>query len=437
MAARPLPEPDEVGGEKEPPPRAGVRVSVPSPPLTVRKLAWNDQALGSIPLPRAPLVLRASVGSGLTRRAGDPPGRIWAIGDRGPNLKVEDALELYGADHLAPLAEIDGAKIMPRLDLGPEIAELQVHEDRVELLRTIRLTEPNGSPVSGLPIPGGSNVRSEPVFDLAGNPLKPDPGGLDTEGIAALADGGFWIGDEFGPSLVQVDAQGRILRRLVPQGVHLAAQPTPEPCLPALAARRQINRGFEALALTPDGAALFLAFQSPLAHPDEAAHEAAAYVRLWQLDPETGAIQVQYLYPLDPPETFRRDRDAGAFERKDVKVSEIACLGTGDLLVLERGSQTTKLYRVSLDPELALPPEHLSLETRPTIEELSAADIPLPALAKQLLFTSDDFAEVSRDLEGVAILSPTELILVSDNDFGVEGEETHFWRLRFTDPVLA
>ena len=403
---------------------------MPSPPVTVQQLAWTDPPLGSIPLPEAPLVLRASFGSGLTRRADDPPGRIWAVGDRGPNIKVKDARKLYGAEHLAPLAKVPGAKIMPRTNIGPEIAELQVLEDRVELVRIIRLREADGSPVSGLPVPGGAHVRSEPVFDLDGNPIAPDPGGLDTEGIAALADGGFWIGDEFGPTLVRVDAGGTVLRRLVPEGS------AGEACLPAIAARRQINRGFEALALSADGGSLFLAFQSPLAHPEEATHEAAAHVRLWRLDAESGAVRAQYLYPLDPPESFARDCAAGAFERKDVKVSELASLGPDALLVLERGSQTTKLYRVALDPALALGQEHLDVETRPTIEELSGRDERLPALPKRLLFTSDNHPQVARDLEGVAILSDNELILVSDNDFGVEGAETSFWRLRFDQPVL-
>jgi Esterase-like activity of phytase len=409
---------------------------MPAPSVTVEKLAWTDPPLGEIPLPAAPLVLRSSFGSGLTRRPCDPPGRIWAVGDRGPNLKVKAARELYGAEHLAPLANVSGAKIMPRTDIGPEIAELQVLEDRVELVRVVRLTLPDGRPVSGLPVPGGAHVRSEPVFDLQGNPLEPDPDGLDTEGIAPLPDGGFWIGDEFGPTLVRIDAAGKIVRRLLPAGIHSEASPAPEHCLPALAGRRQINRGFEALALSPDARFLFLAFQSPLAHPDEAAHEGAAHVRLWRLDAETGAVLAQYLYPLDSPESFGRDAAAGAFEGKDVKVSEITCLGPEVLLVLERGSLTTKLYRVQMDESLLLPPEHLDLATRPTAEELSGAGEPLPALAKKLLFSSDDHAGIGADLEGVALLSDRELVLVSDNDFGVEGAVTGFWRLRFDQPIL-
>jgi hypothetical protein len=38
-------------------------------------------------------------------------------------------------------------------------------------------------------------------------PLEPDPNGTDSEGLVALEDGGFWVGDEYGPSLLRVDAE--------------------------------------------------------------------------------------------------------------------------------------------------------------------------------------------------------------------------------------
>jgi hypothetical protein len=402
----------------------------------VERLEWEDEELDAIELPKAPLRLRSGFGSGLSRRSGDPPGIVWAIGDRGPNLKVKDAVKLYGARGLDHLADVSGAKLMPRPDIGPELARLRVSGGRVELLSTLRIRDGEGRPVSGLPLPAGPHLLSEPAFDLEGRPLAPDPGGLDTEGVAALPDGGFWVSDEFGPSLARLDGEGRVLRRLVPQGVELDAPYPVEPCLPAIAAKRQLNRGFEALTLSPDGKSLFVAFQSPLAHPDEAAHEAARHVRIWKLDPATGTVEAQYLYPLDPPESFRRDREEGEFERKDIKVSEMLALGDEALLVLERGSHTTKIYRADIGRALA--GEHLDARTRPTVEELSAGDdFPHPALDKLLLFSSDEAEEVGRDLEGMARLSPTELLLVSDNDFGVEGARTGFWKLSFEEPVLG
>ncbi|HEX8124781.1 MAG TPA: esterase-like activity of phytase family protein [Allosphingosinicella sp.] len=404
---------------------------------TVERLDWTDEPLGEIDLPKGKMRFRSGFGSGLSRRQGDPPGVVWAVGDRGPNIKVETAVELYGLDRLRGLAGETGAKIMPRLDLGPAIAQLRVAGGRVELLRSFPICGPDGRPVSGLPVPGGPHTRHEPAFDLDGRKLQPDPSGLDTEGLAALPDGGFWVSDEFGPSLVRLDGEGRVIIRLVPEGAGLQGAGHPvEERLPAIAARRQINRGFEALALSPDGSRLFVAFQSPLAHPDEKAHAQARHVRLWRLDRGTGEVAAEYLYPLDPPETFERDRAKGPFERSDLKVSELCWVGDDSLLVLERGSETTKIYKVTPADDLALPRGHLDQSTRPTVEELSAGEIALPVLAKQLLFSSDDAPEVGADLEGMAILSPFELLLVSDNDFGVEGAETGFWRVRFDQPLL-
>ncbi|HEX8225218.1 MAG TPA: esterase-like activity of phytase family protein [Allosphingosinicella sp.] len=407
---------------------------------TVERLDWTDEPLGEIELPGGTMRLRSGFGSGLSVRPDDPPGTVWAVGDRGPNIKVKDAIRLYGVDRLEPLREVDGAKIMPRPDLGPAIARLRIAGDRVELVEVLRIAGPDGRPVSGLPIPGGAHARCEPAFGLDGAQLPPDPSGLDTEGIAALADGDFWVGDEYGPSLVRVGPDGRVLKRLVPEGTGLAGAAYPvEAGLPAIAARRQINRGFEATALSGDGRWLFLAFQSPLAHPDEAAHEQARHVRLWRLDAATGGFAAQYLYPLDPPETFLRDHAEGPLELSDLKVSELCWAGPDSLLVLERGSLTTKIYTVRPSERFELDPRHLDPDTRPTLEQLSArdGDPDVPVLAKRLLFSTDDAPGIAADLEGMAILSDRELLLVNDNDFGVEGAQTGFWRVRFDEPVFA
>jgi hypothetical protein len=128
--------------------------------------------------------------------------------------------------------------------------------------------------------------------------------------------------------------------------------------------------------------------------------------------------------------------EKGEFGWSDLKISEVAVEREDVLLVLERGSETTKFYRVTLDAPA--PAEHLELITRPTIEELSGSEkLHLPVLAKDLLLSTDDFPEVAADLEGMLILSPTELLLVNDNDFGVEGAETSFWRVTFEEPILG
>jgi len=405
---------------------------------TIKRLAWRDPEFGTVEAPKQPVRILGGFGSGLTTRPGES-GIVWAICDRGPNLKLKTAIQRYGLTHFEDFDGGSDAKIMPRLDLGPAIAELRVEEDHVALVGTLRLVNRDGAPLSGLPIPVGSHAQCEPALDLDCNVLEPSPDGLDSEGLAALPGGGFWISDEYGPSLLKVDEEGRVELRLLPSGLELPGAGYPcSSILPAIAATRQLNRGFEAIALTPSGKSLFVTFQSPLAHPDKSAHERARHVRIWRLDSATGEVAAQYAYPLDEPESFLRDNAKEEVERKDLKVSEIAALGEDSLLVLERGSETTKVYRISLRGEQALPGEHLEEGSRPTLEELSAAaDFALPQLAKELLFSTDDAPEVAADLEGMVALSPSSLLLVNDNDFGTEGAETSFWRIDFEAPVLV
>jgi hypothetical protein len=400
-------------------------------------LAWRDEEIAALELPSGTMRIRSGFGSGLTRRASDLPGVVWAVCDRGPNLKPKTLVKRYGFERMRALTE-SGAKVMPRLDLGPAIAKLQVNSDRVECLEVLRLADDRGEPLSGLPIPGGEHARHEPAYDMEGTQLPPDPNGFDTEGIAALAAGGFWLGDEFGPSLLRVDGAGRVQARHVPAGTVLDGARYPvKGTLPAIAAKRQLNRGFEAVALSPDEKWLFLVFQSPLAHPDEAAHANARHVRVWRLDAASLEVAAQYAYPFDPPDTFRRDNATGGVEWSDLKVSEIVALDCDNLLVLERASQSTKIYRVNLADDRSLGAEHLDAETRPSLEELSAGPTgTFASLGKELVFTSDNAPQVAADLEGMIVLSPSELLLVNDNDFGVEGAKTSFWKVEFSEPIL-
>jgi hypothetical protein len=397
---------------------------------TATPLAFDDEALETLALPGGSLEIVRGLGSGLACDAAN--GTIWAIGDRGPNLKIKLAVRRYGLGHLAG-HDADGAKVMPSLAIGPALSELKVEGDRVTILRTLPLRTPAGDSLSGLPPPYSLAEEREPALALDGTLLAPDPSGADTEGVAVAPEGSFWIGEEYGPSLLRVMPDGTVGARLVPQGCVEwfadAAYPIRD-TLPAITARRRLNRGFEALALSGDGTTLYLAFQSPLAHPDVDAHRHARHVRLWALDTATERVTAQYLYPLDRPSSFLRDSAAGDFDRADVKISELTVLGRSLLLVLERGSLTTKLYLVDLESGAPLDPRHLDSETRPTIEQLSAADaLDLPVLAKTLIFSTDDFPEVDADLEGMVQLSPRALLLVNDNDFGIEGVATRFWRI--------
>jgi hypothetical protein len=407
----------------------------------IRRLGWQDERLAEISVPRGSLLISRGIGSGLARRASDPPGVIWAIGDRGPNLKVKAAINHCGLKALAPLNDVDGAKIMPCLEHGPALAQLRVEGDSVTFVRTLPLRGSDGRPLSGLPPPESPHSEHEPIFSLEGEWLGTDPSGVDSEGIVALADGSFFIGDEYGPSLLKIDREGRVLVRWVPAGLesHFEGATYPvEGALPAIAAARRLNRGFEALALAPDEATLIIAFQSPLAHPDRSAHERSRHVRIWRLDSSTGALQSEYLYPLDPPSAFERDLEQGQVESHDIKVSEAFLAGDNRLVLLERVSASTKFYSVELGPEHEVPALFSDPATRPTIEQMdedalrAAGIVPL---TKALLLDTDETKEICGDLEGAIPIGPSEMLMVNDNDFGVEGVETQFWRVSFDRPI--
>jgi hypothetical protein len=351
-------------------------------PPRVRELHWRDPPLGEVETPRGPMRLTLGVGSAVARRPGDPPGRVWGLGDRGPNLKIRTAIKRYGLDHLAPLQDLPGAKVLPLPHFQPALAELQVGRERVTLIRTLPLRTPDG-PLSGLALPGSAEAAMEPTFDLAGRPLAPDPAGVDTEGLAALADGGFWVSEEYGPSILRVDAEGVVRARWTPPG----------------AGRRRLNRGFEGLAMSADERWLYVLFQSALegGHPME--------TRVWTLDARDGSVIGDHAYPFDPPESFAEDEAVGA---SDLKACELLCVGSDRLLVLERITRSARIYRVDLRGG--------------------------SPLAKTLVFSTDLHEGIAPDLEGMCLLSERELLIATDNDFGVEGAETRFYRLRLDAP---
>jgi hypothetical protein len=403
--------------------------------LRLERLHYSDEELAALELPGGCLRITRGLGSGLSRNPLDDPGLLWSVGDRGPNLKVPRAVDHYGLKHLEPFRNMDGVKILPFPDIGPAISQLRISGDRVELLRTIPIRGRSGQPISGRPPLYGRAEETEPALAVDGTLLPPDPSGADTEGLAVAPDGDFWVADEYGPSLFQIAPDGVVRRRLVPAGSEdwfLGADYPVEAVLPAIATRRRLNRGFEGLAISEDGRWLFAIFQSPLANPDLEAHLRARHVRIWKVSTETGMVTAQFIYPLDPPKSFRRDRAKGDIDRADIKIGEIAMLAGNRLLVLERCSLTSKLYVVELNEACSTGAAYFDASARPTIEQLSASgdlERHMRVLTKDLLLSTDDHPEIGGDIEGIAVVGPGTIVIVNDNDFGIDGAKTFFWRI--------
>ncbi|KAF0109944.1 MAG: Uncharacterized protein FD163_866 [Hyphomonadaceae bacterium] len=405
---------------------------------TVSKLIYVDEELARMPLPNGEMKITRGIGSGLCKRQNGENNRFWSIGDRGPNFKPSFAFENLGLSHFKKFLGSEGVKIMPFPHIGPAISEFVVETNRITCVRTFSIKDLNGEAISGLP----SNQNSgETAVDMDGNPIDTLATGMDSEGIAAMNDGTFWIADEYCPSLVQTNAQGNIIQRLIPIGLgHLFECVNYEirEVLPQISSKRQFNRGFEAITASIDEKWLYVAFQSPLAHPNETAHKNSKYVRIWKIDTETGEVAAQYLYKLDKALSFARDNELGKFKNSDIKISELVTISKDRLLVLERGSATSKFYTVSLSKKYELDEKHLNIATTPTIEQLIRSELKtqkIETVPKSLVFSTDDYPQIDADLEGVLLLSPNTLLVVNDNDFGVEGKTTQFWKIELTNDL--
>ncbi len=179
-------------------------------------------------------------------------------------------------------------------------------------------------------------VLKTKIFRKRGSSLDgfaPEVGGalglaLDPEGIVVHPrTGRLFVSDEYGPSLLEVKDNGRVKRRFE----------TPANLLPrnALAgavnhasdagntAGKRTNRGFEGLAISPDGRHVYAMLQS--ATLDEGAGN-GVYNRIVKFDTRTGRAVGQYAYKMEGSNQGRG-------------ISALVALNEHEFLVLERNNR--------------------------------------------------------------------------------------------------
>lgn len=357
------------------------------------------------------------IGSGACRLSSDPEGIIYTITDRGPNIKTKEAKEIMGVD----FGKKKG-KIFPVPNFSPTIYKFLVKDGRATVLDKIQIKTTAGIPVSGI-----SNPGTEPAWDTDGSSQAYDPSGLDAEGIVKLKDGTFWIGEEYGPSILHLAADGRVIERWVPKGVKASlagAGYEIKERLPALLRSRKLNRGIESMTASPSEEFLYFAMQSPLANPDKAAFSKARNLRIFKIDRKRSQLVGEYVYIIDTPDTFGVDYKKKKRKQSNVKVSELTAVGEDKLVVLERISKTIKFYLVDLNgAENILGSRWDSAATLPSLEQSDASVV--TTLNKQLLMNTDDRGGLMKKIEGLAWMGGDKWIMVNDNDFGIEGDLTY------------
>lgn len=374
--------------------------------------------------------------------AADGSGRLWATTDRGPNGTTK----------------VDKKKLRTLLDPGfvPHLVELELQtatSPAVAVVRRVALAGRTGTPLSGRPNGVG---RDEPIVDAAtGSPVVGDPNGVDTEGLVHMADGTFWMVEEYRPSLLHVSAEGRVLARFVPRGTRLdGADAEVHAVLPDAYAARRDNRGFESIAVSPDGSRLWTMLQSPLDNGSEKRIKKAGNVRLLAFDPVAGRPLAEHVYRVGDP-TEPEYLTSGAAP-DDAKICALAAIDADTLLVIESddGGRAI-LYRIDLSratDTLARPADDggRSLDEArdlpaagivPVAKTLVADLAPLvPAMRRDVYGEDGTKSDAPLKLEGMAILGPDRVALVNDNDFGVHVKpgdrcDTCLWVVRLPHPL--
>jgi hypothetical protein len=366
------------------------------------------------------------IGSGAYRHPKDPANMFLTVSDRGPNFPCSQAKKVLGLDGKKLCAGVKKARIYPVPDYTPSIYSVLLNDDGTFSIKdVIGLKDRDGNPVDGMLNPLTVATTENPV-DGTGKKLKQNANAVDAEGIVKLSDGTYWIGEENGPSLMHVAADGRIMTRLVPAGTEqdfAAANYDIVGALPAIFARRQANRGIESVAISPDEKFLYTIMQNPLSNPNADAYKKAKNTRIIKMDRASMKVVGEWVYRLDDPQSFRNDPSK---KQNSPRISEMAALGTDRLLVLERTNKTTKLHEVALaDGTNILGTKWDDAATSPSLEQSNKLDgTGVTALKKTLRFDSADFKNIPNKLEGIAILGNGDVALINDNDFGIFGDPT-------------
>ena len=201
-------------------------------------------------------------------------GRIPPFVDKQPVQGFSSVLRTSNGDYLAMSDNGFGAQpnspdyVLRFYRIDPDFRSAQGGSGSITVESFISLHDPDhrvnfpivadGELYPGSTIPVDATIRSRRL--LTG-------GDFDIESFREAHDGTLWFGDEFGPFLLHTDASGRMLEAPIPlPGVRAPQNPLAggdPPNLPS-------SRGFEGMAITPNGKTLYPMLEGALTtDPDQ------------------------------------------------------------------------------------------------------------------------------------------------------------------------
>ncbi len=377
------------------------------------------------------------------------PGREewWGLSDRGPGGGV-----------------LDYATRVQRFRL--KVDQKTGTISRFRVVETVQFRDPEGLLSAPTPAVGVTVTKPRALNGLNPEQLNDNVSVLgrsfDPEGIVINPrNANLIIFDEYGPSIYEFRRNGRLKKvfetpaNLIPTRTNSTLDPGDDTMdyvgnRDVVQNGRQDNRGFEGLAVTPDGKKLFAVLQDPLF--DEGGRDGRnVRIVVFDNDPHSasyGKSIAQYAYPLELQANVRqRILDAGGEasdtdprQGRNIGLSAIVAINEQEFLVLERDNRglgvddpegdgvigTKRVYKATIDPQvatnitgMALPSGDLS-GTGITPVEKEEID-PFIDLAADTVLPSDKKAEKWEGLAiGPRLKDGSYLILAgTDNDYSV------------------
>ncbi|MBV6693787.1 esterase-like activity of phytase family protein [Serratia quinivorans] len=348
-----------------------------------------------------PQGLPVGIGSGLVFNGREGQDLLLTtLTDRGPN-----------AD--APAVGEQEAKIFANPEFVPLLMDIRVGGGKAVAGNSRPLHDLQG-PISGLPLPAGLiGSTNEVALSDTLKTLQSDRRGLDTEGITADGKGGYWLCDEYGPFLIHIDSQGKILAKYGPtpeQGEQAVAGG-----LPNIIKWRQPNRGFEGITRMPDGRIL-AAVQSTLDVEGKSKNK-AQFTRLVSFDPASGKTAM-YGYPIDI-DSYKKAKDA--------KVGDIVAVDDQHILLVEQGSDKdkqmiNKIYLVDLSQATDLTNFDGKGKALEFDDAKDLAKRGVTLAQKREVVDLRKLGWQQEKVEGLSLIDDRTLAVINDNDFGLQAK---------------
>ena len=344
---------------------------------------------------------------------------FWVCSDRGVNIDAGNA----NPSGCRPTYD----KIFSFPGYAPKIHRIRINGDSIQVLRTISIKAPTGADAKGVLLPTGfgSTASEQASTDTVQNCSNfnskiaaKEIWSIDAEGICVDKDGNFYVSEENGPTIWKINPNGVVIKRYSPYANLAGAQPQ-DVLIDTAFKYRKNNRGFESVAVTPNGK-IYAIIQSPILYPNSAAGENTRIHRMIEIDPATNQQRML---------AYVNDGIIGSgssqIRLKDWKIGDMTAINDSTFLVLEaaaRGNTDIKrMYKVNINGATAF---NSGLYGGQTVEQLvDSAGLVFQGIfpVKKTLFMdllASGWPANLEKAEGLAIINDSTIALVNDNDYG-------------------